>query len=53
MSAKTPFAGLMVLEPGEPLSTENYRFTSVDPILVDHLLKVGAVLHRHDEHTAL
>lgn len=50
---RTPFAGLTVLEPGEPFSTDGYSFQDRNPDLTDRLLRVGAVTHRHDEHIAL
>lgn len=49
----TTFAGLTVLEPGEPFSTDGYSFQDRNPELTDRLLRVGAVTHRHDEHPAL
>lgn len=49
----TPFAGLTVLEPGEPFSTDGYSFQERNPELIDRFLRVGAVTHRHDEHPAL
>lgn len=47
---KTEFGGLTVLEAGEPLSTDGYSFQTVNPLLTDRLLKLGARTHRHDEH---
>lgn len=53
MSSRTPFAGLELLAPGELLSTDSFRFQAVNPSLIDRLLQVGAVTHRHDEHAAV
>lgn len=50
---KTDFAGLTVLAPGEPLSTDGYAFQSTDRVILDRLLRIGARLHRHDGHDAL
>lgn len=44
---KTIFAGLSILEPGEPLSDDNGAFTGRDRVTTDHLLEVGAKTHRH------
>jgi hypothetical protein len=54
MPAKTPFAGLEVLfGPGDPLSSDGYAFTAVNPVVIDALLRIGAVTHRHDGHAAM
>ena len=45
----TPFAGLEILAPGAPLSTDSWRFQSIDPSLIDFFLEIGAQTHRHDE----
>lgn len=50
---KTPFAGLTVLEPDEALSTDGGSFTGENPFLIDRMLEVGAVTHRHDAHLRL
>lgn len=50
---KTLFAGLTALDPGEPISTDGYSFTSRNIDTIDHMLEVGAVTHRHDAHAAL
>lgn len=50
---KTTFAGLSVLEPGESLSADGYAFTSRDPLVTDHYLRLGALTHRHDGAAAL
>lgn len=50
MSTRTPFAGLELLAPGEPLSTDGFRFTAIDPRIIDRLLQIGAVTHKHDAH---
>lgn len=50
---KTAFAGLELLPPGAPLSTDNYAFQAQNPTITDFLLKVGALLHRHDAHAAM
>lgn len=47
--ARTPFAGLEALLPGESLSQDGYAFQAENPYLTDRLLKIGALLHRHDE----
>lgn len=44
----TDFAGLTVLDPGETLSTNGYSFQSVNPRIIDYLLRLGATLHHHD-----
>lgn len=44
---KTLFAGLSVLEPGEPLSDDNGAFTGRDPETTDRFLELGAKTHRH------
>lgn len=50
---KTIFAGLTVLRPAEPLSTDNFSFTGRDREVIDRWLEVGARTHRHDGHAAL
>lgn len=50
---KTTFAGLTRLDPGETLSVDGYSFQHVDPRIIDRLLEIGAVGHRHDGHAAL
>ncbi|HXU00808.1 MAG TPA: hypothetical protein VN903_07445, partial [Polyangia bacterium] len=45
---KTLFAGLSVLEPGEPLSSDNGAFTGRDREALDRLLEIGAKTHRHN-----
>lgn len=52
MSSLTDFAGLEALAPGDLLSTDGYRFQAVNPGIIDRLLRLGAVRHRHDEHAA-
>jgi hypothetical protein len=49
----TPFAGLTALDPGESLSGNGYAFQGRDRQVIDRLLQVGAVTHRHDGHGAL
>lgn len=49
---KTMFAGLTQLEPGESLQTDNASFQSENPRIIDRLLEIGAVTHRHDGHAA-
>jgi len=44
---KSLFAGLSVLEPGEPISDENGAFAGVDRESIDRLLELGAKTHRH------
>lgn len=41
------FAGLEILEAGEPLSINNGAFTGRDREVVDRLLRIGAKTHRH------
>jgi hypothetical protein len=50
---KTPFAGLTVLQPGESQSSDGFSFQSRNPYVIDQLLRVGAVTHRHDDHPSL
>jgi hypothetical protein len=50
MSEITDFAGLTALEVGEP---QDERFLSTNIFIIDRLLKLGAVLHRHDAHAAI
>lgn len=50
---KTSFAGLTVLEAGESLALDGYSFQSLNPLIIDRLLKLGARTHRHDEHAGL
>jgi hypothetical protein len=52
MSEYTPFAGLLRLEPGEPILTDDGRFVSSNIDIIDRLLQVGAKTHRHDGHAA-
>ena len=49
----TLFAGLTQLDPADPLSTDDYSFQAINPDIIDRLLEVGAVTHRHDGHAAL
>lgn len=44
---KTPFAGLIVLDPGEPLSEDDGAFVGVDREVIDRFLELGAKTHRH------
>lgn len=48
MADKTLFAGLTVLAPGEPISADNGSFTSLNPLITDHFLEIGARTHRHN-----
>jgi hypothetical protein len=50
---KTTFAGLTRLAPGDPLSTDGFSFQAENPQIIDRLLGIGAVSHRHDAHVAL
>lgn len=45
---KTPFAGLSMLDPGDPLSEDNGAFTGRDRGTIDHLLEIGSKTHRHN-----
>jgi hypothetical protein len=53
MADKTPFADLMRLDPQDPLSTDGFAFQSLNPLIIDRLLRVGARDHRHDGHAPL
>lgn len=53
MSEQTAFVGLEVLAPGEPLSTDGFRFTAINPAITARVLQVGAVTHKHDAHAAV
>lgn len=44
---KSLFAGLTILDAGEPLSEDNGAFTGVDRERTDRLLRIGAKTHRH------
>lgn len=44
---KTPFAGLLIPEPGESINEDNGSFFT-DRDVIDHLLEVGAKTHRHN-----
>lgn len=50
---KTQFAGLTRLDPGDPLSEDNFSFQSDNPRVIDRFLELGAVSHRHDAHAPL
>lgn len=50
---KSLFAGLTILDPDEPLTTDGGAFTGKDREVIANLLRVGAVTHRHDAHAAL
>lgn len=52
MTSRTSFAGLEVLAPGDLPSSDGYRFQSVNPVITARLLQLGAVLHKHDAHSA-
>lgn len=51
--SKTAFAGLERLAPGDSLSSDGYVFQDGDRAVIDRLLRLGAVTHRHDAHAAL
>lgn len=53
MSQTTPFAGLTVPEPGEGVGVDGGGFLHRNPLVTDHLLRIGAQTHRHDAHDAL
>lgn len=53
MADRTDFAGLTRLAPGESLSTDGFSFQDLNPEIIDVLLRIGAVTHRHDAHAAL
>jgi hypothetical protein len=53
MAERTPFAGLLRIPPGEPLSVEGFEFQFTDPLIIDQFLKIGAVTHKHDGKAAL
>jgi hypothetical protein len=50
---KTPFAGLTRLDPSDPLSEDGFSFQSENPTVLDELLRLALVLHKHDAHAAL
>jgi hypothetical protein len=50
---KTPFAGVTILEPGEGLDSDNGAFIDRDRLTIDHFLKLGAKLHRHNGEAGL
>lgn len=51
-ATQTPF-GLERLGPGDPLSSDGYAFQDKNPVITDFLLKIGAILHKHDAHAAM
>src|ERR1035437_2103053 len=53
MSERTPFAGLEVLAPTDSFSADGFRFQSINPGLIDHMLRIGALTHKHDAKAAL
>lgn len=53
MSERAPFSGIEILEPGDLLSTDGFAFQSTDRQIIDRLLRLGAVTHRHDGHAAM
>lgn len=52
-ASKTPFAGITRIPPGEPLSQDGYAFQDIDRGIIDLLLRLGGVTHKHDAHAAL
>lgn len=52
---KTGFAGLTVIEPnkGDSIYSDGGSFLERNPEIIDTLLRVGALTHRHDGHAAL
>lgn len=50
---RTPFAGLTVLDADEGLTTDGGSFVNRNPRIIDHLLRMGAQVHRHDAHQGL
>lgn len=50
---KTTFAGLTVLEPADPASTDGFAFQDRDRDTIDRFLGIGCVFHRHDGHMPL
>lgn len=50
---RTEFAGLTALDPSEPLSEDNFSFQALNPKIIDALLRLAVVTHRHDAHAAL
>lgn len=50
---RTPFAGLTLLSPEDPLSTDEYSFQSLNPAIIDQLLRLAVQAHRHDAHAAM
>jgi subtilisin-like proprotein convertase family protein len=47
------FSGITRLDPGESLAADGYSFQTRNPVVIDRLLRIGAVAHRHDGHAAL
>jgi hypothetical protein len=50
---QTPFCGYELLQPGDPLSSDGYRFQAVNPSLADRVGRIGAETHQHDGHAAM
>lgn len=50
---KTPFAGLERLSASDPLSSDGFIFQDEDRAVIDHLLQLGVLLHKHDAHAAM
>jgi hypothetical protein len=50
---KTSFAGLTVLDPSDSLSEDGFSFQALNPKIIDALLRLAVVTHRHDAHAAL
>lgn len=53
MPDRTPFAGLLRLDPADSLTTDNFAFQADNPLITDRLLKIAAQSHRHDQHARL
>ncbi len=49
----TPFAGLIRIPPAQSIAANGFEFQYIDPLIVDRLLQLGAVLHKHDGEAAL
>jgi hypothetical protein len=48
MADPTSNYGLQTLGPGEPFSTNGYKYVNADRHTIDNLLKIGAETHVHD-----
>lgn len=49
----TKFAGLVELDPSDPITVDGSAFTQDNPSRTDYFLRIGAVTHKHDAHSAI